>query len=113
MNQETIYFLKISGYLKKDKQKEFGQTVEFIISQLPSECIASNLAEDIYDSDLFHFFLVCPSIEILKNFKESQEFKMLTGSFNTLGQPKNTRSGCKSNLILFELNYLETSTSEL
>jgi hypothetical protein len=102
MEKDTLFFLKISGYLKKDKQKEFQQTVRFIMNNLPPECNSSNLAQDITHKNLYHFFLTWASIDAVKRFKASHDYRMLLGSYETLGSYKDTLAGKESNLTLFD-----------
>jgi hypothetical protein len=112
MSTENLYFLKISGFLKDEKQKEFHQTVQFIINHLPSECLGHNLALDVNESSLYHLYLLWSSIDALKRFEGSKEFEFLKGAFNTLGTYKDTLSGKKSDLTLFELNHFDTNSSK-
>lgn len=99
MQKEDNYFLKISGFIRKEKQREFQQTVQFIINHLPPQCIESHLASDVFIPDQFHFFTSWDSKPSLNSFSSSEEFELLKGAFNTLGTFQSTRTGYKTDGI--------------
>ena len=107
MNSENLYFIKISGTIRDEKRKEFQQTVQFIFNHLPSECLGHNLALDVHISDLYHIYLLWSSEYSLIKFNKSHEYELLKGAYRTLGSYRETISGKKSDLTLFELNHLD------
>jgi len=107
MDKGTLYFLKISGLISKTKQQEFQQTVQFIFNQLSNACLGRNLALDVINPGLYHFYSVWKTEDSLIAFKNSHEFELLMGAFKTLGKYEQTMTGKKSDLQLFELNYFD------
>lgn len=107
MDKDALYFLKISGLINKTKHQEFQQTVQFIFNHLSSACLSHNLALDVNTTNLYHFYSLWQSEDSLLAFKASQEFELLKGAFQTLGQYEETMSGKKADMQLFELNYLD------
>ena len=105
--KDRMYFLKVSGSVKDEKQKEFEQTVQFIINHLSSDCLGGNLAHDVVSSDLYHFYSLWSSEESVKRFRKSNEFKILKSAFKTLGSYSDTVWGKKSDLTLFEISHLD------
>ncbi len=95
--------------MKNEKQKEFHQTVRFILNHLSADCLGSNLAHDVNDADLYHFYSLWSSEGSLRKFENSNEFQMLKGAFKTLGNYQDTMWGKKSELTLFDLNNLDNN----
>ena len=112
MEDDRIYFLKISGYVNAGKLKEFKQTVQYIINTMPTGRSEQNLALDVYDLGLYHFYSQWYSEDALRTFKASNDYEVLIGAFKALGQYKKSVWGKKSDLQLFELIYLDTKTAE-
>ena len=112
MKNESLYFLKMSGFLEEGKQNEFQQTVQFVCNHLPPECLGYHLAIDVNEPGLYHFYLLWSSKDALKNFKESREFDLLKGAYKTLGSFKDAMSGKKSDLALFDLNFFDSNSIE-
>ncbi len=104
MKKEEVYLLKISGFIRNEKHREFQQTVQFIINHLPPHCIESHLAVDVFTPDHFHFFTIWNSEAALNSFNSSEEFELLNGAFNTLGTFQSTVTGSKQESTLFYLN---------
>lgn len=107
MDPENLYFLKVSGSVAAGKQREFQQTVQFIFNHLPSDCLNRNLTLDIYNHNLYHIFSLWKSEDALRHFKESNEYELLKGAFQTLGNYNETMSGKWSDTQSFELNQLD------
>lgn len=107
MISDTLYFLKISGDVRIGKHREFQQTIQFIINQLPKQCVSHNLAVDIHNTQLYHFFTVWQSDEALTAFRESNEFNLLKGAFQTLGVYGETLIGNSEDFQLFEVKHFE------
>jgi hypothetical protein len=78
-------FLKISGSVPQNKQKEFDQTFRFVFNQLPFECIECNLAMDVNSPGYYHFYALWQDESSLKTFMASMEFHLLVGAFKALG----------------------------
>jgi quinol monooxygenase YgiN len=108
MDKNTLYFLKITGFINKSKHQEFQQTVQFIFNHLSAACLNRNLALDINTPNLFHFYSMWQSEDSLLAFKSSHEYELLKGAFKTLGLYEETMAGKKAELQLFELDYLDT-----
>lgn len=83
--ENKSYLLKISGSIGSTKHKEFEQTIRFVFNMLPSSCISSHLALDVFHPNHYHAFTLWQSDEELTNFKNSDEFNLIKGSFHTLG----------------------------
>ncbi len=108
METNNLYFIKISGQINPSKQKEFQQTVQFVFNHLPSQCIEKSLALDVHHPELYHLYSLWKSEGAVMTFKGSNEFELLKGAFQTLGSYKDTVTGRKANIQLFELNHLGT-----
>ena len=115
MDNTIFYFLKVSGFIEKEKQNEFQQTVQFIFNHLPMECQSHNLALDVYISNLYHLYLIWSSESSLQKFTTSHDFELLRGAFKTLGSYNEIVSGKKAELTIFELDNhdLDINPSEI
>ena len=98
----NIHFLKITGTINWGKHTEFQQTIQFIFHHLPSGCVAHDLARDVFSPNVYHFFSMWDSKESLARFKESKEYQVLKGSFQTLGFYDSTTTGRIADVQLFE-----------
>jgi quinol monooxygenase YgiN len=107
MDKDTLYFLKISGNVSAGKHREFQQTVQFIFNHLPSGCLGRNLALDVHHANLYHIYSLWDSESALEAFKNSNEFELMRGAFQTLGAYEETMAGKLAETQLFELNYLD------
>ena len=107
MDKDTLYFLKISGFIRSEKNREFQQTVQFIFNHLPKECLSHNLALDVHTNNLYHLYTLWQSEDSLITFKSSHEFDLLKGAFQTLGNYQETMAGKWAEVQLFELNHLD------
>lgn len=107
MDKDALYFLKISGLINHAKRQEFQQTVQFIFNHLSSDCLSHHLAVDVNAPNLYHFYSLWHTEDSLVAFKSSHEFALLKGAFQTLGQYRETMSGKKAEVQLFELNNLD------
>jgi hypothetical protein len=103
MEKDDLYFLKISGFIRNDKQREFQQTVQFIINHLPPQCLESHLTADVFIPDQFHFFTTWNSEAALNSFNSSEELELLKGAFYTLGSFQSTVTGSKTEGTVFHL----------
>jgi hypothetical protein len=107
MNNNALYFLKISGTIASPKQREFQQTIQFIFNHLPIECLSHNLTLDVNIPNLYHFYSIWQSEVALMEFKFSHEFELLNGAFRTLGAYHHTMAGKQTEAQLFDLNHLD------
>jgi len=107
MDKDTLYFLKISGTVAEGKQREFQQTVQFIVNHLPIACLSQNLSLDVNNTNLYHFYSLWQSGSAVDVFKGSHEYELLKGAFQTLGDYHETMSGRAADPQLFELNQLD------
>ncbi len=85
MQRDIFCFLKVSGTINAQKEREFLQTAKFIFNHLPADCISKNLSTDVDLSDTYHFYSLWSSKAALDDYMSSSEFDLLTGAFNTLG----------------------------
>jgi quinol monooxygenase YgiN len=90
---QKIYFLKLTGSIPEQKQKEFEQTFRFVFNQISKECLEHHLAGDVNFSDRYHFYSSWPSANSLAIFLNSQEFRVLQGAYETLGTLDNAERG--------------------
>jgi len=97
------YFLKVSGSISTGKHREFQQTIQFIFNHLPPGCLTHNLALDVFNTNLYHLYCTWQSEGSLAAFKNSYEYQLLKGSFQTLGDHHATTSGPLADLQLFEV----------
>ena len=97
------YFLKVSGSINSGKHREFQQTVQFIFNHLPPGCLTHHLALDVFNTNLYHLYSIWQSEGALAAFKNSYEYQLLKGSFQTLGDHQNTTGGRLADLQLFEI----------
>lgn len=104
MDNEHLYFLKVSGTVQPAKQREFKQTVLFVFNHLPSSCISRNLALDLHQPDLYHVYCLWRSREALIAFRSSNEFVLLKGAFETLGTYRDAIAGVRTDINLFEVS---------
>lgn len=108
MKKEDHHFLKISGFIRNDKQREFQQTVQFIINHLPLQCLESHLAADVFIPDQFHFFTTWDSETALNSFNSSEELELLKSAFYTLGTFESIVTGNKTEGTIFHLKRPQT-----
>ena len=103
MQNDTLYFLKISGTVQSGKEREFQQTVMFIFNHLPASCISRNLAVDVDQSNLYHIYSLWRSRRALLSFRSSNEFELLKGAFEALGAYREGLEGVQTDVDLFEV----------
>lgn len=108
MEQDSLYFLKISGTVSAGKQREFQLTVQFVFNHMPSGCVNHNLTLDVYSPELYHVYSLWNSEISLYAFGSSNEFELIKGAFQTLGSYKDTMSGRWADIQLFEVNDLDS-----
>jgi hypothetical protein len=97
-----ICLLKISGTIGSPKHKEFEQTIRFVFNLLPSTCLASHLARDVFRTDAYHLFTLWPTATDLSIFKESSEYDLIRGAFDALGFMDRSFAGHLSDVQTFE-----------
>lgn len=105
MENETKFFLEISGLINTGKHREFQQTVKFVFNHLSSDCIRHNLALDVETPNLYHIYCLWQSQDALIAFTSSNEFQLLKGAFKTLGEYQQNISGKETETHLFEINH--------
>jgi len=81
-----MYYVRLSGFIPKNKQRDFEQTYRLVSSQIPKTCPEHNISKDIVHENVYHFFSYCVSPEAMKSFARSSAFIMLIGAFKTLGK---------------------------
>ena len=80
-----MFLLHIKGVIKGQKQKEFNQSVSFLMEHVDQQCVYYYLASDIQKVDIFHFYSLWTCKEALNNFIASEDYKALLGAFDVLG----------------------------
>jgi quinol monooxygenase YgiN len=94
MNERhSFHFLKISGDISDNKEKEFEQTIRFVFNQLPDECIDRSLTQDTFNAGHYVFYSVWHNERALLKFMKSEEYDLIKGAFETLGFYENTVKG--------------------
>ena len=88
-----MYYLKLSGFIPEDKQREFEQTYRLVSTQIPRICKGYNISKDALDEGTYHFISYWPFEHSLESFSHSPSFMMLTGAFKTLGELYENVSG--------------------
>lgn len=104
MENDSKFFIEISGWINTGKHHEFQQTVKFIFNHLSSSCLRHNLALDVETPNLYHIYCLWQSHDSLTAFTSSNEFQLLKGAFKTLGEYQDTVSGKEAEAHLFEIN---------
>lgn len=89
----SVRFLEISGEIGSNKEREFKQTVQFVINQLPSECIKHSLTEDVLLGGRYVFYSLWLNENSMMEFMQSQEYLLIKGSFNVLGRFEKSKYG--------------------
>jgi len=88
-----MYFLKLSGYIPKNKQTEFEQTYRLAVTQIPRTCEEYNISKDALNEDVYYFVSYWTLSSQLHSFSQSPSFIMLTGAFMALGELYENSSG--------------------
>jgi len=88
-----MYFLKLSGYIPKNKQIEFEQTYRLAVTQIPRTCEEYNISKDALNEDVYYFVSYWPLLSQCQSFSQSASFIMLTGAFMALGELYENSSG--------------------
>jgi quinol monooxygenase YgiN len=91
--RHPLHFLKISGDIGNNKEKEFEQTIRFVFNQLPDDCIDRNLTQDTFNMGHYVFYSVWHNERALLKFMKSEEYDLIKGAFETLGFYENTVKG--------------------
>jgi hypothetical protein len=89
----TMHFLKMSGVIAGNKEKEFEQTIQFVFNQLSSDCLEKVLSTDIHKKDHYYLYYLWNSAGALKKFMGSIELQLIKGAFDTLGNLNQTVFG--------------------
>jgi len=88
-----MYFLKLSGYIPKNKKIEFEQTYRLAVTQIPRACEEYNVLKDALNEDVYYFVSYWPLVSQLQSFSQSAPFHMITGAFAALGELYENSSG--------------------
>ena len=91
--KKTVHFLKISGEIASNKEKEFKQTVQFVFNQLPAECIEHNLSGDVHNGSSFFVSFRWSNETSLLKFMRSADYQLITGAFTVLGRLAKSEHG--------------------
>jgi hypothetical protein len=92
-DEGSMHFLRLSGIIASNKEKEFEQTVQFVFNQLSSECLEKVLSNDMHKKDHYHLFYLWSTAGALKKFMGSIELQLIIGAFDTLGTLEHTIFG--------------------
>lgn len=98
----NTYFLKITGTITLGKHREFQQTVLFVFNHLPAGCMSHDLSQDVFNVNVFHLFTMWNSAAALTAFKNSHEYQLLKGSFQTLGSHASDTTGRLADVQMFD-----------
>jgi len=88
-----MYYLKLSGFIPENKQREFEQTYRLVSTQIPRICRSYSISKDALDEGIYHFISYWPFRSSLESFSRSASFLMLIGAFKTLGELHENVSG--------------------
>src|ERR1700752_3907128 len=88
-----MYYLKLSGFIANNKQKEFEQTYRFVNTQIPKTCEGFSISKDALDEGIYHVISYWTFHSELAEFSRSSSFLMLIGAFKTLGEMYENESG--------------------
>lgn len=80
-----MYYLKLSGFIPKNKEVEFEQTYRFARFQIPETCTEYNFSKDVLEEGIYYFISYWTSLPELESYVQSAAFFMITGAFKTLG----------------------------
>lgn len=81
-----MYYLKLSGFIPKNKQKEFEQTYRLLSTQMPKACRQHSISKDLSHQNVYHFVSYWISSNDVDSFCSSSDFMMLIGAYRTLGE---------------------------
>lgn len=88
-----MYYLKISGLIPENKQLEFEQTVRMISAKMPKSCVGFHITRDINNQEHYQFTAYWEILASLQSFTRTISCSMLLGSFKTLGNLIENKSG--------------------
>jgi hypothetical protein len=97
-----VYLLKISGTIGLPKHKEFEQTIRFVFNLLPTTCLSNHLSMDVFNPNVYHLLTLWRTSNDLSTFKQSSEFHLIKGAFDTLGYMDRAFAGRMSDVQTFE-----------
>jgi len=81
-----MYYLKLSGFIPENKQKEFEQTYKLVSTQMPNSCRQHSISKDLSHKHVYHFVSYWSSSGDMDSFCISSDFTILIGAFKTLGE---------------------------
>jgi quinol monooxygenase YgiN len=88
-----MFILKISGFIQDRERREFEQHFQQLLSLKPRKCKDFNLARDVSNPSLYHFYSLWHEKGTLTHYLASSEYKRLSGAFKTLGFIQNAFIG--------------------
>ena len=80
-----VYLLHIRGSVKENKQKEFNQSVSYLMSGFSDKCKYYDITFEIEKKDLLHLYSIWNSSDALNDFLKSEDYNALLGAFDVLG----------------------------
>ena len=80
-----MYSINVSGYIPAQKAKEFKQHMKLLIGQQSPELVNISVMQDMINEDLFQVKVEFKDKESMLSFMNSEEYAIISGSFQTLG----------------------------
>ena len=80
-----MYSINVSGYIPKEKAKEFKQHMKLLIGQQSSDLVNLSVLHDMMNEDLYQVKILFKDKESMFSFMMSEDYAMISGSFRTLG----------------------------
>jgi len=80
-----MHIIRLSGHIRDNKIWEFKQNVRQIFGQLSPDCADYSVSVDLNDKGLYHIQLGWDDPDNRDAFLNSENYKLLLGSYNVLG----------------------------
>ena len=80
-----MFSINLTGYIPKQKSKEFKQHMRQLVGQQNEEMYKLNVVQDMLNEDLFMVKVSFSEKESMLLFLKSESCAMISGSFRTLG----------------------------
>ena len=80
-----MYSINVTGYIPREKSKEFKQHMRQLIGQQDEETIEFSVLHDLINEDLYHVKVAFSDKERMFSFLKSENYAMISGSFRVLG----------------------------
>lgn len=83
-----MYAINVTGYIPRQKSKEFKQHMRQLIGQHDEESIKFSVLRDMINEDLYQVIVCFTDKERMFSFMKSEYYAMISASFGVLGMLK-------------------------